>query len=516
MPTAPQFEWPQGEPLFETQWRAVTESLAGNGVLDSGDLALTPGTANREIDFAAGTVYYVATQYNETAGSVTVSAGDANEDRWDTIAYDTATPGVEVKEGTPAANPEPPDVDGGEILLGVVYVPQNFDDVLTSSQILNWRGRVSNEAQEVLYTDGTGVYGVNNVDAALDELQEAAQITAYPLALGTDTDMDAAGTDLVDGGTTVWDTSASEVPQPQLGGPASSLSAYPLDLVTDTEATAYPLALADLASPFSLPSITDMDAAGTDLVDGGTTIWDTSEGEVPRTSVDSQLRQITLSSATLTTSGEEIIHVDTSTIGAASTVTLASADALAGRVVRVDDLTGTAYTNPITVDTEGSETIDGNSSITIDRDYGGVALTSDGNNWVIEHQYPETTPPQESFDGAETGAVSASSQGQLVVSNLAVGETVEIYRAMLTTDTVEAVATGVGLKLVTYDNAGGYTTQSTIISGDGSTVFDDETGDPLASYTNAGTSPVSIGVLVDNTLTTSVDIISDVEGRTGL
>jgi len=520
MPTAPQFEWPQGEPLFETQWRAVTESLAGNGVLDNGDLALTPGTANREVAYAAGDVYYVATTYNETAGSVTVSAGDGTNDRWDTIAYDTATPGVEVKEGTPAANPEPPDVDGGEILLGVVYVPQNFDDVLASSQILNWRGRVSNEAGEVLYQDSTGVYGVNNVDAALDELQEAAQITSYPLDLDVDTDMDASGTDLTDSSAavTIWDASAVEVPQSQLGGPASSLSAYPLAPATDLNVNAYPFALADLASPFGLPNITDMDAAGTDLTDSnvGETIWDTSAGLVPRAVVDPKLRQSTLSSATLTTSGEEIVHVDTATIAATSTVTIASADIEAGRVIRIDDLTGSAYTYPITVATEGSETIDGSSSVTINRDYGGVVLTSDGTNLSIEHQYPEREPLQEVFSGAETGNVPAGEQGVLAVTSLEPDETIEIYRAVLTTDTVEAVATGVDLELVTFNNAGSFSSRATLAAGDGATIYDDETGNPLGSYTNPGTSAVSAGVIVDNTLTTSVEIVSEAHGRTGL
>lgn len=40
--------------------------------------------------------------------------------------------------------------------------------------------------------------------------------------------LDVATNDVVDGSTTVWDTSISAVPQSSLGGPAASLSAYPL------------------------------------------------------------------------------------------------------------------------------------------------------------------------------------------------------------------------------------------------------------------------------------------------
>jgi len=365
------------------------------------------------------------------------------------------------------------------------------------------------------------VYGVNNVDAALDELQEAAQITTYPLTLPTDTDMDAGGTDLTDGATVIWDTSASEVPQAQLGGPASSLSAYPLAPATDLNVNSYPFALGDLASPFSLPSITDMDAAGTDLVDGATTIWDTSEGYVPRGSVDDKrdVRTETsgTSNTTITTADEEIILVDTETNGVDFDVVLGSADAVTGNTIRVMDAGGGAQDNPITVSTEGSETINGASTDLIDENYGSLELTWSGSEWSVIGSVTTGAGigPKEDFSGAETGQVAASSQGILIVSSLEPGETVEVYRAVLTTDTVEAVSTGVDLELVTFDNAGGFTSQSVLAAGDGSTVYDDVTGSPLASYENTGTAAESIGVIVDNTLTNAVDIVSDVEGATG-
>ena len=71
---------------------------------------------------------------------------------------------------------------------------------------------------------------------------------ASPFALPSITDMDAAGTDLVDGGTTIWDTSASEVPQGQLGGPAASLSAYPLTS-TDWDDESFEDAVGTMAGP---------------------------------------------------------------------------------------------------------------------------------------------------------------------------------------------------------------------------------------------------------------------------
>lgn len=84
-------------------------------------------------------------------------------------------------------------------------------------------------------------------------------------------------------------------------------------------------------------------------------------------------------SANYTTSGEAIIGVtDTSS---PRTVTLASSDCKEGRVIVVKDESGGAGTNNITINTEGSETIDGNNSVTISSNYGVVRLYSDGNDW---------------------------------------------------------------------------------------------------------------------------------------
>lgn len=85
-----------------------------------------------------------------------------------------------------------------------------------------------------------------------------------------------------------------------------------------------------------------------------------------------------------TTSGESVIYVDTSS--AAVTVTLATADAVDGREVRIVDTGGNAATNAITVNTEGAETLNpgGASSFTLDVDGDYVDLFSDGSNWFTD------------------------------------------------------------------------------------------------------------------------------------
>lgn len=76
-----------------------------------------------------------------------------------------------------------------------------------------------------------------------------------------------------------------------------------------------------------------------------------------------------------------IIPVNTSS--SAVTITLYSTSGNAGRVVCVKDVGGAAYTNNITIDTYGSETIDGQATQAISSNYGAVKMFCDGSNWFI-------------------------------------------------------------------------------------------------------------------------------------
>ena len=80
--------------------------------------------------------------------------------------------------------------------------------------------------------------------------------------------------------------------------------------------------------------------------------------------------------------GQTIIGVtDTAS---ARTITLASADCVAGRIVIIKDESGSAGTNNITVATEGAQAIDGitdDTSVKITANYGVLRLYSNGTNW---------------------------------------------------------------------------------------------------------------------------------------
>lgn len=80
------------------------------------------------------------------------------------------------------------------------------------------------------------------------------------------------------------------------------------------------------------------------------------------------------------TQGDTLLGVDTST---ARTITLATADFVAGRTVIIKDETGGAGANNITVATEGSEQIDGAASYTISSNYGSVTLYAGSTQWHV-------------------------------------------------------------------------------------------------------------------------------------
>ena len=90
-------------------------------------------------------------------------------------------------------------------------------------------------------------------------------------------------------------------------------------------------------------------------------------------------RDTLITANTTVSDAGRLYPVDTS--GGAVTVTLGSAMVTEGAHVIINDEGGAAATNAITIDTEGSETVDGATSQSIGSDYGTLTLYSDGANW---------------------------------------------------------------------------------------------------------------------------------------
>jgi len=78
-----------------------------------------------------------------------------------------------------------------------------------------------------------------------------------------------------------------------------------------------------------------------------------------------------------------LLHVTYTTTGAVTSLTLPTAQVVQGRELIVKDAGGNAGTNNITVDTEGSETIDGAATAVINGNYDAARFYSDGTNWFV-------------------------------------------------------------------------------------------------------------------------------------
>jgi len=501
MTTADKLEWPQGTPLFELAFRAVSEGMNGVGVLAAGDMEVTATATANEISVAVGDLWVSDTTYSlGSAETHVLSDNTSGSDRWDTVVLDTGTGASAVKEGTAAADPEPPDLASGEILLAYIYVPDGATDT-PDSRIYNWRA-FSTDAADVRLNDSAGEFTSSNVENALTEvireaggdplngpldlssfsgtapfdlgddpgafgqivdvtatsgLSQGAEVS-YTFALDSTTALqiyaeadgsgglqkvrvNIANSDLYAGTTQVYNSSTDTILQGRLGGPPGSL-------------TSYPLPIGDLNSPFPLPSISDMDADGNDLSDdaGPGTLYSASDGKFLRGVLDDELAIAGPKTSNYTSSDEEIITADTS--GGQVTITLASADAEPGNVIRVVDVGGAAGTNAITIDTEGGENIDADTSKTIDDNYRAYVIFSDGTNWFTE-------------SGTATGGgISVEDNGSTVL-NPATG--LDFGADLTATDngdgtvTVDSDAAGVNvLSTGTFVHTGGSATFETV------------------------------------------------------
>jgi hypothetical protein len=87
----------------------------------------------------------------------------------------------------------------------------------------------------------------------------------------------------------------------------------------------------------------------------------------------------TLSADTTLSSVHHTVLVSAS--GAARTITLPAAGSHTGRIYKIKKIDATA--NTVTIDANGSETIDGATTYVISAQYGSVTVVSDGTNWFI-------------------------------------------------------------------------------------------------------------------------------------
>lgn len=168
IPTFPEIEWPTGTALFEVNWKTLSQSISGSGVLEPTHLKLSGSATDMGVDINAGTLFYEGSEYQLNSDTtITLPAGDGTHDRWDTVYYDITQEEVRSRSGEASLTPTPPQTKGEEILLGTVKVTQGATDI-GDDDIHNWRTS-SPSAGNLSLDDADGHYSAATVEAALDE-----------------------------------------------------------------------------------------------------------------------------------------------------------------------------------------------------------------------------------------------------------------------------------------------------------------------------------------------------------
>jgi len=102
----------------------------------------------------------------------------------------------------------------------------------------------------------------------------------------------------------------------------------------------------------------------------------------------------------------------------------------------------------------------------------------------------------------QSGEIANGNAAVLFSRGLDGGETIQVSQCTFLYSNGQAAPTGTSIRIITLNNAGGGTSQVTIVSGDGTTIYDNVTaqnrGDSIASYKNTTGSEQTVAVVADN------------------
>lgn len=111
-------------------------------------------------------------------------------------------------------------------------------------------------------------------------------------------------------------------------------------------------------------------------------MWDQHDsGAQPFTNISFGTTCLQVAAAYTLNASDHVLLVDST--AAARTITLPTAVGINGRRYTVKDWKGQAATNNITIDGAGSETIDGATTVVMNKAYLSYTIVSDGANWAI-------------------------------------------------------------------------------------------------------------------------------------
>ncbi|MEE9159954.1 MAG: hypothetical protein V3U60_16410 [Gammaproteobacteria bacterium] len=349
----------------------ITLTAAGNAQTIAAPSDTTPGKAFAVVNDTASGAFTV------TVNGIVISSGAMVDFRWDGAAYALDSARL---------------VDSVNGKIGVVVIdPDDLDDSSTANK----------------FTTQAEIDKLSGIETDATADQTGAEIKiAYESEADTNAFTDAEQTKLsgVESGATADQTDAeiktayennadtnafTDAEQTKLTGieAGAEVNQTPSEIKTDYESNADTNEFSD-AEQTKLAGIEDGAKIGdvvgpASAVDGNVALFDTTTGQLLKDGGAPAIGTLYVSTAVdLLTAGQNIIGVtDTSVL---RTITISTADitniSTIGSTIAIKDESGGAGTNAILIDTEGSETIDGLSDISIDVDFGGVILYSNGSN----------------------------------------------------------------------------------------------------------------------------------------
>jgi hypothetical protein len=139
----------------------------------------------------------------------------------------------------------------------------------------------------------------------------------------------------------------------------------------------------------------------------GTPIQITSGGSVTAASdgIARAFERMSVNSNTVISAAGTTSYYDVDTTSGVTFTLPSAAGVAAGRFYEFKDTTGSAAANNIVINRAGADTIDGATSVTIDTNYGGRRLISDGTSkWAVSHVLPNKVQTNDIQNSAITTA----------------------------------------------------------------------------------------------------------------
>ncbi len=202
--------------------------------------------------------------------------------------------------------------------------------------------------------------------------------------------------------------------------------------------------------------------------------WGALSGDPTVTTVSASTHSLALT--------DNILHVTYSATGAC-TITWPTAQMVSGRLIRIKDAGGDASSNNITLATEGSQTVDGESTYVMNLDYSCLTVYCDGSNLFILTETAAASTPNITTVNAATYSLLATDNILNVTYTTTGSCTVTWPTAQMTSG-----------RVVTIKDGGGDAKNNniTIVTGGSETI------DGASSYTMSRKS-VSVTVFCDGT-----------------